>query len=199
MLKKEKKRASSYQKVRLNHRDQLKEIGKGTLLLSKSLDNYDCSVLTSFNHYLDLEINNKKFALLKYLALERGYSVFLVKVNLDKSRDIQEEVMDSALVLFDYKQLGTLEEDTKIWASRNSQKNAFFIPKVGRAKEVFSNADYSSFKKLKLVEKFISKILSSETKIEDAFIMEYHIPDTIMGKHYVSVALENLKKELRNI
>lgn len=193
--KKDKKSATRYEEIRLRDREQNKDIKNGTSILAKNLKNFDCSILTSYNHSFDIDKNNRKFAKLKYQSMAKGYKVFLVRMNLKNKEIGSDEIKDSVLVLFDSEKTKELENDTKIWASDNHQEEAFFIPKTGRAKEIFSEEEYQSYKKLKLARKLISKIIKKDFKFEDVLVMEFHKPGTIMGKRYASAVLKSLELE----
>jgi len=188
--KNDRKSARRFEETRLRDRELTKNIKNGVSILTKILDDFDCSILTSYKSNFDDDENGRRFTRLQYQALNKDYQVFLVKINSKNSGLGAAEVKDSVLVLVDSKNLKTLEKDTEIWANTYNQKKAYFISKIGRAKELFTKVDYPDFKKLKTSRKFISKILKKDFKFKDALIMEFSKPDTIMGKRFISELLK---------
>jgi len=188
--KNDRKSARRFEEIRLRDRELTKNIKNGVSILTKKLEDFDCAILTSYRSNFDDDIIGRRFTRLQYQALNKDYQVFLVKANSKNPKLESAEIKDSVLVLIDSKNLKTLEKDTEIWANTYNQKKAYFIPKIGRAKELYSKTEFSSFKKLKTSRKCISKILEKRFSFKESLIMEFSKPDTIMGKRFISELLK---------
>lgn len=169
----------------------IKSTKEGISIIEKNLKSFDCALISVYDSKLSEEEIGKTNFIFGLKVMDKGYLDYQIKDTLETQNNLVHCIVDS-------EGTGALKEDLEAWGREYNQGLVSFLSKRDSAYEILlsehTEKEISNYKKIKVCEKQIGKILKSNFTFEFSTVVKTSGPTNNMGRWYFSSLLKSIRK-----